>query len=83
MKLTKQHWTIIGVILAVVAIWYFFLRKKDVKKAESGYAKIDCSKTPCKGDGVPVTVSTPAGQKCGCKGETLSGTGAMTWSVKS
>ncbi len=35
MKLTKQHWMIIGVVIALIAIWYFFLRKK--KPAESGY----------------------------------------------
>jgi hypothetical protein len=34
MKLEKKHWMIIGVI-ALIAIWYFFLRKK--KPAESGY----------------------------------------------
>lgn len=34
MKLTKQPWVIIGVIIALIAIWYFFLRKK---KTESGY----------------------------------------------
>ncbi len=35
MKLEKKHWIIIGVVLALIAIWYFFLRKK---KVESGYA---------------------------------------------
>jgi hypothetical protein len=35
MKLTKQHWMIIGVVIALIASWYFFLRKK--KPAESGY----------------------------------------------
>ena len=35
MNITKKQWMIIGVI-AVIAVWYFFLRKK--KPAESGYA---------------------------------------------
>ena len=35
MKLTKKHWTIIGVVIALIAIWYFFLRKK--KAPESNY----------------------------------------------
>lgn len=34
MNITKKQWMIIGVI-AVIAVWYFFLRKKPV---ESGYA---------------------------------------------
>jgi hypothetical protein len=34
MEITKKQWTIIAVVIAIVAIWYFFLRKK---KAESGY----------------------------------------------
>ena len=33
-NITKQQWTIIGVVVAIIAVWYFFLRKK---KAESGY----------------------------------------------
>ena len=35
MNITKQQWTIIGVVVAIIAVWYFFLRKK---KTESGYA---------------------------------------------
>jgi len=35
MKLEKKHWIVVGVIVAIILIWYFFLRKK---KAESGYA---------------------------------------------
>lgn len=38
MNITKQQWTIIGVVVAVIAVWYFFLRKK---KAESGYSNAD------------------------------------------
>jgi hypothetical protein len=34
MEITKKHWTIIGVVIAVIAVWYFFLRKK---KTESSY----------------------------------------------
>jgi len=35
MEITKKQWTIIGVIVAVIAVWYFFLRKKT----ESGFSK--------------------------------------------
>jgi hypothetical protein len=34
MTITKKQWTIIGVVVAIIAIWYFFLRKK---KAESNF----------------------------------------------
>jgi hypothetical protein len=34
MKLEKKHYIIIGVVIAIIAVWYFFLRKK---KAESGF----------------------------------------------
>ena len=37
MNITKQQWTIIGVIVAVIAVWYFFLRKK---KSESSFSRI-------------------------------------------
>jgi hypothetical protein len=33
MEITKKQWTIIGVVIALIAIWYFFLRKKT----ESNY----------------------------------------------
>lgn len=35
MNITKNQWIVIGIVGAV-AIWYFFLRKKD---NESGYRK--------------------------------------------
>ena len=41
MKLEKKHWIIIGVVVAIIAVWYFFLRKK---KAESGF---NVSEAPC------------------------------------
>jgi hypothetical protein len=34
LNITKKQWMIIGVVVAIVAVWYFFLRKK---KVESGY----------------------------------------------
>jgi len=34
MKLEKKHWVIIGVIVAIIVIWYLFFKKK---KSESGY----------------------------------------------
>ena len=36
MNITKQQWTIIGVVVAIILVWYFFLRKKTVTKQESG-----------------------------------------------
>ena len=35
MKLEKKHWVIIGIVIALIAVWYFFLRKK--KTNESSY----------------------------------------------
>ena len=35
MNITKKQWMIIGVVVALIAIWYFFLRKKST---ESGYS---------------------------------------------
>lgn len=35
MKLEKKHWVIIGVIVAIIVIWYLFFKKK---KSESGYS---------------------------------------------
>jgi hypothetical protein len=35
-NITKQQWTIIGVVVAIILVWYFFLRKKTVAKQESG-----------------------------------------------
>ena len=32
MNITKKQWTIIGVIVAVILVWYFFLRKKTSEK---------------------------------------------------
>jgi hypothetical protein len=37
MKLTKKQWTIIAIVVALIVVWYFFLRKKDTK--ESGFKK--------------------------------------------
>jgi hypothetical protein len=31
MEITKKQWTIIGVVVAIIAVWYFFLRKKKVE----------------------------------------------------
>jgi hypothetical protein len=33
MEITKKQWTIIGVVVAIILVWYFFLRKKK----ESGF----------------------------------------------
>ena len=31
MKLEKKHWMIIGVVVAIILVWYFFIRKKNGK----------------------------------------------------
>jgi hypothetical protein len=45
MKLTNTQWIIVAVVGAV-AIWYFFLRKKDETK-ESGFHYGNCDQTDC------------------------------------
>jgi uncharacterized membrane protein len=61
MKLEKKHWVIIGVVIvAVIAIWYFFLRKK---KAESGY-KTTVMNTPVKSKPSPLNTGVVA---AGCE----------------
>ncbi len=49
MKLEKNHYTIIAVIIGLIAVWYFFLRKKPVEsnfkaatKKGGGRCPIDC-----------------------------------------
>lgn len=36
MNITKKQWTIIGIVVAIILVWYFFLRKK---KAESNFTR--------------------------------------------
>ena len=36
MKLTNNQWIIVGVV-ALIVIWYFFIRKKPTTESESGY----------------------------------------------
>ena len=31
MNITKKHYTIIAVVIGLIAVWYFFLRKKPVE----------------------------------------------------
>lgn len=33
MKLEKKHWVIIGVVIALILVWYFFLRKKKTESS--------------------------------------------------
>ena len=37
MEITKKHWTIIGIVIGALAIYYFFIRKNKMS-VESGYA---------------------------------------------
>lgn len=37
MEITKKHWTIIGIVIGALAIYYFFIRKTKMS-VESGYA---------------------------------------------
>jgi hypothetical protein len=47
MNITKKQWMMIGVVIALIAIWYFFLRKKPT---ESGYnTRSACQKLGCTG----------------------------------
>ena len=39
MEITKKQWTIIGVVIAVIAVWYFFLRKKKTESNWGGGIK--------------------------------------------
>lgn len=41
MTLTKKHWTIIGIVVAIILVWYFFLRKKS-GSSESSYVAGKC-----------------------------------------
>ena len=44
MKLTgeyKNHYLIIGTALAIIAVWYFFFKKKDTKESGYGMSSID------------------------------------------
>ena len=45
MNISKNQWIIIGIVGAV-AVWYFFLRKKDDVK-ESGYGVHPVSRPTC------------------------------------
>jgi hypothetical protein len=45
MKLEKKHWIIIGIVVAIILVWYFFLRKKT-EKAESNYRMIRRNRRP-------------------------------------
>jgi hypothetical protein len=38
MEMTKKHWTIIGIVIGALAIYYFFIRKNKMS-VESGYIK--------------------------------------------
>jgi hypothetical protein len=55
MKLEKKHYIIIGVVVALIAIWYFFLRKK---KAESSYRTFGASPKAVRGGSSPANKIT-------------------------
>jgi hypothetical protein len=70
MTITKQQWTIIGVVITLIAIWYFFLRKK---KTESGYKltnALDSQKMKMVNSTLASTGCSPflCDQFCGCVG---------------
>ena len=33
MEITKKQWTMIAIVVGLIAVWYFFLRKKDTKES--------------------------------------------------
>ena len=39
MKLTNNQWIIVGVV-ALIVIWYFFIRKKPTTESESGFKTV-------------------------------------------
>ena len=80
MNITKQQWTIIGVIVAVIAVWYFFLRKK---KAESSFGRRgtiggSLKEVKCPDTCQTVSITTPSGVQTGCKCPTTN-TGSIGW----
>lgn len=71
MKIEKKHWIIIGIVVAIILVWYFFLRKK---KNESGYTSIpswcgtkpkSCYSATCGGTGMHCDGPKPATTKLG------------------
>lgn len=59
MEITKKQWMIIGVVIAIIAVWYFFLRKK--KAPESNYRRTPPYKRPLFGTVTGVGTSTATG----------------------
>ena len=62
MKLTKTQWIIVAVV-AAIAIWYFFLRKKPT---ESGYTKGFTSVTPEKTRACNASTTNACGRNMVC-----------------
>lgn len=64
MNITKKQWTIIGVVVALIAIWYFFLRKKPT---ESSYRTFGASPAFTRGGGMQAKLQPGKGEKiCNC-----------------
>ena len=59
MKLEKKHYIIIGVVIAAIAIWYFFLRKKEKESSWNPALGIKPA-YPTVGD--PINPSNPTGE---------------------
>jgi hypothetical protein len=67
MNITKKQWMIIGVVVALIAIWYFFLRKK---KAESSFGARTGRVGASAGTGI-VNVANPK-KICCCKADIMT-----------
>ena len=64
MELQKKHWTIIGIVIGALAIYYFFIRKNKMS-VESGFRKGGPAGPP-----IPRTpiCAFPNGEICTCGG---------------
>jgi len=65
MNITKKQWTIIGVVVAIILVWYFFLRKKET---ENSFAISRGRVGISRGTGI-VNIAEP-GSLCCCKADT-------------
>ena len=71
MNITKKQWTIIGVVIALIAIWYFFLRKKPTE-SNYGRQKVKDGNALTLGSGStegPISMASTPCPGCVCNGK--------------
>jgi len=79
MNITKKQWMIIGIVIAVIAVWYFFLRKKPVESnyRMTGFNRKLPAGTYTGADMMTASAgSTPRPKKCNCYDKDGKWTGA-------